>query len=368
MANFVLNINNINNDIKILKNNIAEYKDSIISLKLNLSKVDSSWNDFNTNSFINIVKKDKNEFFEHITSMKKYIELISDFCDYLESYFEKKFYIEKVNKIKYNSDMLNSAIENLNNCYNKLNNISNILQDLVIPVAFEYKNLIKNYYFEIDKYKTSLITLKSKLSKINIDINNIVNEFKTKRNDIDFKTINSQKIEYNWKNYGFTNINNKNNVKVYKKNSSKFSKKMKIKLSNNFNSKKVYIGNNTSINAKLEDLKYTAFNSTLLTDNKVDDNIIENKKVLNFNVGESENNIKVNSVTNNISNSTENFNSIENQVNTNMDLKFTNSIKKENSTNNSLKVELVETKNNNVIQSLDSSNKTINLNDNSKFL
>lgn len=233
MANFDINFNDINKNISEIESNIKEYKDIIKNLKDNLNNIDSAWNDLNTENFIKIVKTEYNLFSDQITAMDKYLNSINSFINSLSSEIKSKINVQVLQKVSYNSDYMNKQIEYLRNVFLHLNYCVNLLENLDLPITFEYKTTIESYYRQLKSNRDTINNLRSKLESINTSILTLINMTRDNVNSIDFVTINRNEMQYNWKIYSADLIDTN---MASKGNSYNFNDKETLFLNNNISS------------------------------------------------------------------------------------------------------------------------------------
>ncbi len=382
MTYFKLNIPNINNNI----DRYRYYKKNILNdlsyVYRGLSYTQNSWNDTNSYSFLDKVKKDKyklNNYFNYLDGLYTEIET---FKNNIDNICYKYGYKRNFTTFKFDDNKINDCKRNLNNIIALMNNSLNYININKFGTDFENINLIYTLRNEIKNIKKLTSNLLNTIDNFTRSINNELynSRFRLTRKkgyEFDLKVSN-----YNWKlndmrvmkkdldrTLSISNtVDNKinKNIEVNNKLSSdinnsyqnnnniEFSKQERIKgINNNLNS---YMTNNTAIDKlKEEDIKglnnninsisnkSTSINNIDLEDiNSLTDNVNKTqakRKDILFEIDDDFNNIK-NNVTsyssgdNNINYKyNKDLNNLTNNIN-NYDTKTTNIDFKDNSTFN----------------------------------
>lgn len=364
MTKVNLNLINIREKVKSVNIKLDNYKENYLSLNRNLKNVDSSWKDINTEVFLKTISNDKKNCLEHISSIKKYLNKLEEFCDDLETELKKIFNLQKINKIQIDCEYINSSIENINNCSRDLNDIVYIMSktDIVIPYDFKYKYAIEAIKSDIDKNKEIVLKLKNKLIRIKDIISSLIEQSKFKINKLDFKTIDDKCLNYFWKIYGIqkrnsvetnidsvksksnkiniNNTNNNNNINpdvnklnnnisqvFFKKNDEE---KIKIDITKN-NESQVNVSVNRIINPNINQLNTTQGKININTLNRIENN----EKDLNRSISEVNFNTKKQEYVD-LEKLYQNNKTVENIKVENSEFEKINSLKSNNNNNNNI--------------------------------
>lgn len=210
MSAFSLNIKDTFEKTSKIKKNIQDYNEMMNIYLKNVSNVDSVWHDFNTEPFLDILKKDKLSINEHINSLTNYIQIVNDYCVKIRQVVDTYFDISNVNMIKYDLKKINSVISILDEIYERIKSNCTILSNLRIPFNFKYKELINTYKDISFNHKNEISKLRRKMINAKFEIENIFSNARAKVNKFDVKQISKDICSYKYKinNISLYNVNN----------------------------------------------------------------------------------------------------------------------------------------------------------------
>lgn len=199
MASFNLNLEQTKENILSNKQVINNYEEDLNIYMSNILNFDSVWNDKNTISFIELVKKERYEFNEHIESLSDYLNIIANFCDQLDEIIESNLGISRLKVIQYDYEKTNELIETITKIYNLIDKNYTILNELNIPQEFKYYSEIKQIELNYYKYRAKARSMKSKLNNIKNRVESLIVKTKSKVDNFDSVYISNNFCEHSYK-------------------------------------------------------------------------------------------------------------------------------------------------------------------------
>lgn len=196
MNSLVLEISEIKTAIEDMRLKLEDYEECLNTYLDGIKKVDSCWNDINTQVFIDIVTDEKEDFKEHAEATEKHMDFILDFCDSLQTELNEILDENTLNKIQYYSSIVDSSDNFLDNAKSGISEVQSIYNSLSIPSGCTASYDIRAILDNISDSKI-LSTKNDIVSNIN-KIRKVVAENKEEANALTFVTIDDKICELNY--------------------------------------------------------------------------------------------------------------------------------------------------------------------------
>lgn len=197
MNNLILDISSIRKNCESTKGAISKYKENISSYFTGLGNVDTAWKDYNTETFVEKVNKDKSSYLDHISVMNKSIKIIEDFCEDLEDVISLNLNVSKLKNIRYIPQSTQYAKDALNECKKGINNLNNKFSTMNVPVDCIYASAIKGMMNDINANK--LENLKYKIDSTISGINDSIKTAKDANDSISNAEIDTNILNFRYK-------------------------------------------------------------------------------------------------------------------------------------------------------------------------
>lgn len=157
-----------------------------------ISRVDTLWNDSNTEVFLNQLKSDKNKIDQYNDNAKNLTDAIYNFINSLVS-VAKKCNSSDNGNIIYNGFQAKNMVNNCITAYNFLQDAKNKLNYLDIPFTFKYRGQIKDMKYQI-------MDINDLLKRITDDLNDVVSSIERAFDNIQstprLDTLNLRQMDY----------------------------------------------------------------------------------------------------------------------------------------------------------------------------
>ena len=157
-----------------------------------INKVNTLWNDPNTDFFLNQLKSDKNKIDQYNENSKKLNDAIYNFINNLVS-IARKCNSSANGNFNYNGVQAKNMINNCINAYDFSQNVKNKLSYIDIPLTFKYRGQLKNMKYQI-------MDINDRLKKINQDLNDVVSSiektFDSIQNTPKMDSLNLKQMDY----------------------------------------------------------------------------------------------------------------------------------------------------------------------------
>lgn len=198
MKSLNINIKKICDNIEITRQSISKYQENLWYLTTELKKVDNSWRDGYTNKFIKSVNTDYSLFLEHSKLLEKILNYYEIFIEEISRLVKNNLDIYDIKRLSFNYDNMGKIINSLDKVYLFLQNIISILDNIIIPQDFIYKDYIKNMSGNCLVFKNDINNLKLKLININENCLKICNKYEEKILQIENIEIDDKLFECNY--------------------------------------------------------------------------------------------------------------------------------------------------------------------------
>lgn len=166
MANFNINLNKLNELQSTLDSAHKKFSGISEQFFLKINKVDTMWNDPNTEIFKQQIKSDKNKIDQYNESAKKINNSISDFLNSLIR-VSRQCNSSINGNFSYNGTQAKNVINNCESAYSFIQTSKNKLDYIDIPMNFKYRQSLKNMKYQI-------MDIKDNLRRITNDLNEVV--------------------------------------------------------------------------------------------------------------------------------------------------------------------------------------------------
>ncbi len=150
-------MSNINLDIKSIRENIGEtrdsldkYKTTVTSYLQRLENFDTSWNDASADSFVKTVAYDHDNFDSLIDTTKKGIDNVEVFCDDVQSTINRYLEVGTLNSIKYYQDAVTRSLGTLDQINEQISTAMQEVSTLVIPASSSCRSQISGLFNGVD--------------------------------------------------------------------------------------------------------------------------------------------------------------------------------------------------------------------------
>lgn len=183
MANFNINLNKLNelqSSLESAHKNFSGISEQFFS---KINKVDTMWNDPNTEIFKKQIKSDKNKIDQYNESAKKINNSISDFLNSLIR-VSRQCNSGINGNFSYNGTQAKNVINNCESAYSFIQTSKNKLDYIDIPMNFKYRQRLKNMKYQI-------MDINNDLKKLTNDLNEVVSSIENAFNNIQ----NSPKVD-----------------------------------------------------------------------------------------------------------------------------------------------------------------------------
>ena len=285
MTKIMVNFNTAKEKITTFKSEVSKYRDCCNQSYRGITKFDSVWNDYNTDSFMKNVNQSKEDTYNQISAMNNYADVILEYYNNLKQLVQNNFNYSNVYKLNYDSNIANKIIVKLNNVTEILSNINNSIGYCTVPSDFPYKNMIDDISRKVVPVLNEIVKLNYKIASCNSSLLNSTNDYWYKLRRVKFVNVVKINLHHNYrlvtpnlrkmKKNGSSNINS-TNIKVANIN----------KLSSKENSSSTYKG-------VINDKDIILNNNSTLYKADINKGVINDKDII-LNNNYDENNINVN--------------------------------------------------------------------------
>ena len=285
MTKIMVNFNTVKEKITTFKSEVSKYRDCCNQSYRGITKFDSVWNDYNTDSFMKNVNQSKEDTYNQISAMNNYTDVILEYYNNLKQLVQNNFNYSNVYKLNYDSNIANKIIVKLNNVTEILSNINNSIGYCTVPSDFPYKNMIDDISRKVVPVLNEIVKLNYKIASCNSSLLNSTNDYWYKLRRVKFVNVAKINLHHNYrlvtpnlrkmKKNGSSNINS-TNIKVANIN----------KLSSKENSSSTYKG-------VINDKDIVLNNNSTLYKADINKGVINDKDII-LNNNYDENNINVN--------------------------------------------------------------------------
>ena len=285
MTKIMVNFNTAKEKITTFKSEVSKYRDCCNQSYRGITKFDSVWNDYNTDSFMKNVNQSKEDTYNQISAMNNYTDVILEYYNNLKQLVQNNFNYSNVYKLNYDSNIANKIIVKLNNVTEILSNINNSIGYCTVPSDFPYKNMIDDISRKVVPVLNEIVKLNYKIASCNSSLLNSTNDYWYKLRRVKFVNVAKINLHHNYrlvtpnlrkmKKNGSSNINS-TNIKVANIN----------KLSSKENSSSTYKG-------VINDKDIILNNNSTLYKADINKGVINDKDII-LNNNYDENNINVN--------------------------------------------------------------------------
>ena len=285
MTKIMVNFNTAKEKITTFKSEVSKYRDCCNQSYRGITKFDSVWNDYNTDSFMKNVNQSKEDTYNQISAMNNYTDVILEYYNNLKQLVQNNFNYSNVYKLNYDSNIANKIIVKLNNVTEILSNINNSIGYCTVPSDFPYKNMIDDISRKVVPVLNEIVKLNYKIASCNSSLLNSTNDYWYKLRRVKFVNVAKINLHHNYrlvtpnlrkmKKNGSSNINS-TNIKVANIN----------KLSSKENSSSTYKG-------VINDKDIILNNNSTLYKADINKGVINDKDIF-LNNNYDENNINVN--------------------------------------------------------------------------
>ena len=285
MTKIMVNFNTAKEKITTFKSEVSKYRDCCNQSYRGITKFDSVWNDYNTDSFMKNVNQSKEDTYNQISAMNNYTDVILEYYNNLKQLVQNNFNYSNVYKLNYDSNIANKIIVKLNNVTEILSNINNSIGYCTVPSDFPYKNMIDDISRKVVPVLNEIVKLNYKIASCNSSLLNSTNDYWYKLRRVKFVNVAKINLHHNYrlvtpnlrkmKKNGSSNINS-TNIKVANIN----------KLSSKENSSSTYKG-------VINDKDIVLNNNSTLYKADINKGVINDKDII-LNNNYDENNINVN--------------------------------------------------------------------------
>ena len=196
---FKLNIPQVNESISSYRSNKNDCLEDINYVYNGLKNTDSAWNDANSVSFINKVKKDSYEIHNYIYYLDSLYNEIETFKSNIDNVLSKYGYKRNSIYLKFDDTKINSCKNHLNNIVTLMNNSLNYINISDFNQNFSNINLIYNLRNEINRIKSNVLELLDDISLFSKKISNELIESRYRIKKISDYNLKINLTNYNWK-------------------------------------------------------------------------------------------------------------------------------------------------------------------------
>lgn len=196
---FKLNIPQVNESISSYRSNKNNCLEDISYVYNGLKNTDSAWNDANSVSFINKVKKDSYEIHNYIYYLDSLYNEIETFKSNIDNVLSKYGYKRNAVYLKFDDTKINSCKSHLNNIVTLMNNSLNYINISDFNQNFLNINLIYNLRNEINRIKSNVLELLDDISLFSKKISNELIESRYRIKKISDYNLKINLTNYNWK-------------------------------------------------------------------------------------------------------------------------------------------------------------------------
>lgn len=171
MATFNINLGKLNELQSSLDSSNKKFSGINDQFFTKINKVNTLWNDPNTEVFLTQLKSDKAKIDQYNESAQKLNNAIYDFINSLTS-VARKCNSSANGNFNYNGTQAKNMVNSCISSYNFSQNVKNKLDYIDIPTTFKYRWQIKNM-----KYK--IMDINDRLKSITNDLNDVVNSIES---------------------------------------------------------------------------------------------------------------------------------------------------------------------------------------------
>ena len=196
---FKLNIPQVNESISSYRSNKNDCLEDINYVYNSLKNTDSAWNDANSVSFIDKVKKDGYEIHNYISYLDSLYNEIETFKSNIDNVLSKYGYKRNDVYLKFDDTKINSCKSHLNNIVTLMNNSLNYINISDFNQNFPNINLIYNLRNEINRIKSNTLELLDDISLFSKKISNELIESRYRVKKISDYNLKINLTNYNWK-------------------------------------------------------------------------------------------------------------------------------------------------------------------------
>lgn len=322
MYNFIVDVSELQNQSLELKNNLKEIDTELGSLYNSLNSITTSWFDFNSDKFLGMIKKDYSNITDLLTNTKKVNNEINSLCNNITTLVKMHYCKVDKPKLKFNSNKVSKVLESLSNGKEYLILSENQLENIEIPVEFEYRDQILDLKKEILNFKNEIQSIYKKTNDFSKDLILKISNAKTNIKLVEDIEITKTNRSYNWntvinKDSNITNskkhkdLKEKNNKTIsyikdynYQDNVLDYSSNDKIILNKDHNisidkNKTDLSSQQNKINLKEIDIEQKENKSSFISDNTekiIQKNINDNQKANKTNLFSQQNKINISSI------------------------------------------------------------------------
>ena len=178
MATFNINLGKLNELQSSLDSSNKKFSGINDQFFAKINKVNTLWNDPNTEFFLNQLKTDKNKIDQYNENARKLNDAIYNFINSLVS-VARKCNSSANGNFNYNGTQAKNMLNNCMSAYNFSQNVKSKLNYIDIPTTFKYRVQLKNMKYQImdinDRLKRTTNDLNDVISSIERAFDNIQN-------------------------------------------------------------------------------------------------------------------------------------------------------------------------------------------------
>ena len=256
MTKIMVNFNTAKEKITTFKSEVSKYRDCCNQSYRGITKFDSVWNDYNTDSFMKNVNQSKEDTYNQISAMNNYTDVILEYYNNLKQLVQNNFNYSNVYKLNYDSNIANKIIVKLNNVTEILSNINNSIGYCTVPSDFPYKNMIDDISRKVVPVLNEIVKLNYKIASCNSSLLNSTNDYWYKLRRVKFVNVAKINLHHNYrlvtpnlrkmKKNGSSNINS-TNIKVANINKLSSKENSSSTYKGVINDKDIILNNNSTL-------------------------------------------------------------------------------------------------------------------------
>ena len=192
MATFNINLGKLNELQSSLDSSNKKFSGINDQFFTKINKVNTLWNDPNTEVFLNQLKSDKNKIDQYNENAKKLNDAIYNFINSLVS-VARKCNSSANGNFNYNGTQAKNMVNNCISAYDFSQNVKSKLSYIDIPTTFKYRGQLKNMKYQI-------MDINDRLKRITNDLNDVVSSIEKAFDNIQnaprIDTLNLRQMDY----------------------------------------------------------------------------------------------------------------------------------------------------------------------------
>lgn len=189
MQNVNVNLTELMSSVDKAKEKIEDYYMAAINAMNPITNdLSFTWNDNNTQPFIEQVMNDKDEVSNHLTNQTEILGEIKNFCEDLRKTIKCDLGLDEVNSIRMSASSIESSLSYLDNISSGLDKVSSIANSASFPSDFAYTNYVRSIISASD-YE-NLNSEKIRIKKFVSNVDNVIAGGKKKLSPDKYKKLN----------------------------------------------------------------------------------------------------------------------------------------------------------------------------------